>query len=38
LPGIEVTLAADDDRTYKTLYMMRFDGQKWVLFCDPITE
>jgi branched-chain amino acid transport system substrate-binding protein len=38
LPGIEVSLAADDYRTYKTLYMMRFDGQKWALFGDAITE
>lgn len=38
LPGIEVTLSADDYRTYKTLYMMRFDGAKWALFGDAISE
>jgi branched-chain amino acid transport system substrate-binding protein len=38
LPGIEVTLGPDDYRTYKTLYMMRFDGQRWNLFGDAITE
>jgi branched-chain amino acid transport system substrate-binding protein len=38
LPGIQVTLAADDFRTYKTLNMMRFDGQRWNLFGDAITE
>jgi branched-chain amino acid transport system substrate-binding protein len=38
LPGIEVTLSTDDYRTYKTLYMMRFDGQKWALFGGAITE
>ena len=25
-------------KPYKTLYMMRFDGQKWALFGDAITE
>jgi branched-chain amino acid transport system substrate-binding protein len=38
LPGTDVTLSADDYRTYKTLTMMRFDGQKWALFGEPITE
>ncbi len=38
LPGIEVTYSPSDYRTYKTLYMMRFDGQKWGLFGDAITE
>ena len=38
LPGIEVSLAPDDFRTYKTLNMMRFDGERWNLFGDAITE
>ncbi len=38
LPGIDVTLSADDYRTYKTLNMMRFDGGKWALFGEPISE
>ncbi len=38
LPGIEITLGPDDYRTYKTLQMMRFDGQRWNLFGDAITE
>ncbi|NOU06098.1 MAG: ABC transporter substrate-binding protein [Hyphomicrobiaceae bacterium] len=38
LPGIEVSLSPDDFRTYKTLQMMRFDGQRWNLFGQAITE
>ena len=38
LPGIEVTVSTEDYRTYKTLHMMKFDGQRWVLFGDAITE
>ncbi len=38
LPGIEVTYAPDDDRTDKSLNMMRFDGRNWGLFGDAITE
>ncbi len=38
LPGIEITVGPDDFRTYKTLQMMRFDGQRWNLFGAPITE
>ena len=38
LPGIEISVAPDDYRTFKTLQMMRFDGQRWNLFGDAITE
>lgn len=38
LPGIEVTLTPTDYHTYKTLNMMRFDGQRWNLFGNPISE
>jgi branched-chain amino acid transport system substrate-binding protein len=38
LPGIEASLAPDDYRTYKTVRMIRFDGQRWQMFGDPITE
>lgn len=38
LPGIEVNVAPDDYRTYKTMYMQRFDGQRWVIFGNAIAE
>jgi len=38
LPGIDVNLSPDDYRTYRAMYMMRFDGQRWVIFGDAITE
>ena len=38
LPGIEISVSADDYRTFKTLNMIRFDGQRWNLFGDALTE
>ena len=38
LPGIEVNVGPDDYRTFKTMYMQRFDGQRWVIFGDAIAE
>ena len=38
LPGIEASLAPDDYRTFKTVRMIKFDGARWNIFGDPITE
>jgi hypothetical protein len=37
LPGILVSTTPDDYGPLSTVVMSRFDGNRWVLFGDPIT-
>ncbi len=38
LPGITVTFGPDDYLPYQTMYMIRFDGERWNLFGEAINE
>jgi branched-chain amino acid transport system substrate-binding protein len=38
LPGMSVSTAADDYRINKQFQMMKFDGQRWVLFGPIVTD
>jgi branched-chain amino acid transport system substrate-binding protein len=38
LPGMSVTTSADDYRINKQFQMMKFDGQRWVLFGPIVTD
>jgi branched-chain amino acid transport system substrate-binding protein len=38
LPGMSVTTSADDYRINKQFEMMKFDGQRWVLFGPILTD
>ncbi len=38
LPGMSVTTTADDWRINKQFQMMKFDGQRWVLFGEILTD
>ncbi|WP_022720104.1 ABC transporter substrate-binding protein [Rhodopseudomonas sp. B29] len=38
LPGMSVTTTADDWRINKQFQMMKFDGQRWVLFGPVVTD
>jgi ABC-type branched-subunit amino acid transport system substrate-binding protein len=38
LPGMTISTAADDYRINKQFQMMRFDGQRWVLFGPILTD
>ena len=36
LPGVTVTVKPDDRTTFNTFRLSRFDGQRWMLFGEPI--
>ena len=38
LPGMTVSTSSDDWRINKQFQMMKFDGQRWVLFGPIVTD